>query len=283
MTESPLSLLLVLALAPPLFLLYRVYQMDKIEKEPPKLILKLFLFGVISTIPAAFLEGILISSLARYVSPYSYAFIFIENFFCVALVEELVKYVGLKLGSWKHPAFDYCFDGVVYAVTTSLGFAALENILYVTNNGVANALTRAVLSIPGHCIFGIFMGYFYGMAKYGYSHGFRKESKKYLWLAIIMPMILHGIYDFCLSTGNEVFIIIFFAYVIILDIFAIRSIRRFSRGDVRVADEPVMYTPVPPAQPTQMQPGPQQYVPRTPVPGESVSARNRDIEETGKF
>ncbi|MBR0373997.1 MAG: PrsW family intramembrane metalloprotease [Mogibacterium sp.] len=234
MSQEPIYLLLILALAPPLVLLYRVYKLDKIEKEPPKLIAKLFLFGVLSTIPAAFAENFLINGLVRVMSPYSYAFIFVENFFCVALVEELVKYVGLKLGSWKHPAFDYCFDGVVYAVTTSLGFAALENVLYVLQYGVSNALTRAVLSIPGHCIFGIFMGYYYGMAKYGAVHGFTAKSKQFLRLAIIVPMTLHGIYDFCLSTGSDIFIYIFLAYVVVLDIFAIRSIRKFSKSDTRL-------------------------------------------------
>lgn len=147
-----MTILLLAALLPPLFLMIKIYKLDKVEKEPGGLIVKLLIFGVLTTIPAAFLEGFLISLVGGVISPKTTLFILVENFFCVGLVEEGVKYFALKKGSWNHPAFNYTFDGIVYAVAVSIGFAAAENVLYVMEYGMATAGVRAVTSIPGHCI-----------------------------------------------------------------------------------------------------------------------------------
>ena len=155
------------ALIPPLYLIRYIYKLDKIESEPRGLLVKLFILGALSTLPAMLLE-IVFSAVTEgmTVSGSEIWYLLAENFIGVALMEECVKYLALRLGSWRHPAFDYRFDGIVYAVTTSLGFAALENILYAFSFGLGTTLFRAVTSIPGHAIFGIYMGYYYGMAKY---------------------------------------------------------------------------------------------------------------------
>jgi RsiW-degrading membrane proteinase PrsW (M82 family) len=157
----------------------------------------------------------------------------IMNFIIVAGAEEGFKFLVLKKITWKNRNFDYRFDGVIYAVAVSLGFAALENIMYVAEGGLSVALPRALLAIPGHCIFGIFMGNYYGMAKQFSMYGEGRE-KKYLILAVLHPMLMHGFYDFCLSTGSDIFGIIFFIYVIVLDIFAFRSIKKMASGDIRL-------------------------------------------------
>lgn len=121
-----MTILLLAALLPPLFLMIKIYKLDKVEKEPGGLIVKLLLFGVLTTVPAAFLESVLIGAVGSVISPKTTLFILVENFFCVGLVEEGVKYFALKKGSWNHPAFNYTFDGIVYAVAVSIGFAAAE-------------------------------------------------------------------------------------------------------------------------------------------------------------
>ena len=229
-----MRILLAAAVIPPLYLLFVIYRMDKIEKEPASLILKLFVIGCVVVVPAALIESYVIEGLAMVVRPATIPFLLIENFLCVALVEELVKYLGLKLGSWRNPAFNYCFDGVIYAVTVSLGFAAAENIGYVASYGISVAVTRALTAIPGHCIFGIFMGYYYGMAKYAASHGDKGRASTYRVLAVVMPMIIHGFYDFCASSGYDILIMVFFAYIIILDIYAIRAVKRYARNDTEI-------------------------------------------------
>lgn len=226
-----MTILLTAALVPPLFLLIQVYRMDKVEKEPKSLIVKLFLFGVLTTIPAAIVESLAEGVLSGILSKETVLFILIDNFLCVGLVEELVKYIALKGVSWNHPAFNYTFDGIVYAVSVSIGFAAAENILYVQEGGLSTAAIRAVTSIPGHCIFAIYMGIAYSLAKYYETRGDLKLRQKYLNRALLIPMLLHGFYDFCASMDSGIWATVFLAFVIVLDVVAYRKVREMERED----------------------------------------------------
>ena len=227
-----MSFLILLAVIPPVFLLWKIYNLDKIEKEPRSLILRLFIFGAITVFPAMFIEIILSDhALAMVLSPTSILYIAIENFIIVAGTEEFLKRFVLKRVTWNNPNFNYCFDGVVYAVASSLGFAALENIFYIVDTGISTAIMRAVLSIPGHCIFGIYMGYHYGLAKHCEHIGDEEGKSYHLRLSLITPVLLHGLYDFCLSTGYDILIFVFFVYVIVLDVVAYRAIKRMASED----------------------------------------------------
>ncbi|MGI6736822.1 MAG: PrsW family intramembrane metalloprotease [Anaerovoracaceae bacterium] len=207
--------------------------MDKIEKEPTGLLVRLFLLGALSTVPAIILEqlGTVIFLDGLIGSETSMTAMVVDNFFIVGLSEELCKRFVLRRTTWGHPAFDHCFDAVVYAVVVSLGFAALENIFYVFDTGLGTALLRAVTSIPGHCIFGIYMGHYYGMAKVAAYHADFAKSKSQMHKSLWVPAFLHGFYDFTASSSNDVLLVIFFVYIVVLDIFAIRSVRKYSRED----------------------------------------------------
>ena len=149
--------LLLAALVPAAFLMVQVYRLDRIEKEPAGLLLKLALFGALSGLAAGAIEGALTRVLDVTLGG-GMLRLMLENFLAVALVEEACKrWVVLKF-AWRHPAFDYRFDAVVYCVFSALGFAALENILYVAEYGFAVAVSRALLSVPGHCFFDVYMG-----------------------------------------------------------------------------------------------------------------------------
>ena len=161
-----MNLLVLIALLPAAALAVYIYRKDAIEQEPLRLLLKLAGFGALSCVPAALAELVLSNLIKLAGIPLdSYLGSFLEAFFVAALCEELVKFFFLNRQTWKHPAFDYQFDAIVYAVTLSLGFAALENVEYVLQYGLGTGLLRAVTSVPGHAIFGVFMGYFYGYAK----------------------------------------------------------------------------------------------------------------------
>ena len=137
--------LLLAALVPAAFLMVQVYRLDRIEKEPAGLLLKLVLFGALSGLAAGAIEGALTRVLDVTLGGDMLRLV-LENFLAVALVEEACKrWVVLKF-AWNHPAFDYRFDAVVYCVFSALGFAALENILYVAEYGFAVAVSRALLS-----------------------------------------------------------------------------------------------------------------------------------------
>ncbi len=231
-----MDLLLIAAIVPPLILLVYIYRMDRVEKEPVGLIVKLVIFGILSVIPTAFVETVLNSFLIQGVFAGMTGVLVraIEYFLCVALVEEGFKYLFLKLGSWRHPAFDYCFDAVVYAVTVSLGFALFENIGYVSQFGIEVAGLRAVTAIPGHCIFGIFMGHFYGLAKMAEADGNEGVKRSMLKKALWVPVLLHGFYDFAASSGTAMMTLVFFAFIIVVDVIAYRQIKAYAASDTKV-------------------------------------------------
>ena len=149
----------------------------------------------------------------------------------VAFAEEGFKYLILKLRTWKSPEFDCQFDGVVYAVFVSLGFALWENIGYVLSYGISAALIRAVTAIPGHACFGVFMGVMYGLAKRYALAGEEKKSKLYRQLAVIVPALLHGTYDFIATIDGEGYGWIFVVFIIAVFIWAFLLVRKTARKD----------------------------------------------------
>lgn len=223
---------LFIAVLPAIILMYIVYQQDKIEQEPPRLLLKLFMMGVASTLFASILEIIgQMLLMVVFADPYSVAARLVLYFVIVAGAEEGGKFLFLYTMTWRHPAFNYRFDGVVYSVFVTLGFAALENIKYMFDFGSSVLLPRAFLAIPLHCIAGVFMGHHYGKAKYEERRGNQGAKSLQLFLSLAVPILIHGFYDFA-ATGESVLIsIVFFLFVIVVDIIAILSVKRYSRED----------------------------------------------------
>ena len=234
-----MDLLSIITMGPPIFLLFMIYRADRVEKEPTGLLFKLFVLGMLSCLPAAFIESFLISALDVIMPDSTLLYIAIVNFLIVGMAEEGVKYVVLKTQTWKHKAFDYRFDGIVYAAVVSLGFAFFENMFYVFGDESAFFIAgmRAVTSIPGHCTFGIMMGYYYGQAKYAEKHGNMQECRQYLKMAYLIPLLLHGFYDFILSTDYEILFFVFIVYVIWLDLRAYRKVKDSAKFDTPVQEQ----------------------------------------------
>ena len=219
------------ALLPPLFLLRYIYRLDRVEPEPPRLLVLLFVLGMLSVLPAMLLE-IAFSAVLESVHLSPVLVLILDNFVVVALAEEGCKFFFLKMRTWKHEAFNYRFDGIVYAAVVSLGFAAAENVLYVFEYGLSIALVRALTSIPGHAIFGIYMGYFYGVAKHAQlTQEDPAFHRRFLRFALLVPILLHGFYDMMLSTENDYMILVFIVYLIILNVAAWRFLKRNARED----------------------------------------------------
>ena len=227
--------LLLAALVPAAFLMVQVYRLDRIEKEPAGLLLKLALFGALSGLAAGAIEGALTRVLDVTLGG-GMLRLMLENFLAVALVEEACKrWVVLKF-AWRHPAFDYRFDAVVYCVFSALGFAALENILYVAEYGFAVAVSRALLSVPGHCFFAVYMGIYLGQAKMAeramqryYIELPDETPGQYLRASLLVPTLLHGFWDFSLSVGGWLMTILFYLFVLVFFIDAYRKLR-FAAG-----------------------------------------------------
>jgi RsiW-degrading membrane proteinase PrsW (M82 family) len=122
------------------------------------------------------------------------------SFFGAAIPEEVAKFFILWMVLRKNPYFDEKMDGIVYAVCVSLGFAAVENIMYLFSNidtFLAVGVSRAIFSVPGHFCFGILMGYYYSLAKF-YPHSPKRNKA----LILVAPILVHGIYDSILFSIN---------------------------------------------------------------------------------
>ncbi|MCR5385534.1 MAG: PrsW family intramembrane metalloprotease, partial [Treponema sp.] len=225
----------------PVFLVFRyVYKHDKIEPEPIGFVLKVMLYGALFALPCGFIEGILVSRIASIWGENTIEFAFYENFFGVALIEELSKLLAFRVLVWKNDNFNFRYDGIVYAVAASLGFAALENICYVMRFGTEVSIGRAIFSIPGHAAFGIFMGYYLSRAKNcALKHNYF-GLVFFMIFAIAVPVAIHGAYDFLLSepARNADYAKYFLVFVIILDILAWRKIKHEFRTDRRLGPKP---------------------------------------------
>lgn len=233
--------LVFLAVIPGIYLLIKVYKLDHVEKEPKGLLALLLLFGMLSVIPTVLVEMLAEAFLLIFFDEGSVIFNLLEYFLGVALVEEFFKYLAMRIPTWKHKAFNYRFDAVVYAVAATIGFAVVENIMYCIDGGISTALMRMILGVPGHVIYAIFMGYYYGLAKKYHTLGWKKKSKRYRRLAIWVPVLIHGFDDFCLMSENVWLLLLYFGYLIILYIFAFTFEKRMAKNDERITFRLIPY------------------------------------------
>ena len=240
--------LLLLALAPAAILLHYVWKKDK-SKEPTKLLVKLILLGALACIPAGFIELFLDNLIKEFFKTGTYPYYFVSAFIGVALIEEGFKFVSMYQYTHKNKEFDGLFDGMIYAIFVSLGFAAFENVFYVMDSGVSTALARAVMAVPGHMFFAVFMGYNYSMwhtyklcdesEKYFANLNMIKirppkyKYKHYLFLSLLLPTLVHGFYDFCLFTENETLALVLLATMVVLYISCFARIKKLSKADMQ--------------------------------------------------
>jgi RsiW-degrading membrane proteinase PrsW (M82 family) len=149
----------------------------------------------------------------------------------VAVSEEGAKLFFLKKYSWKQPHFNYMFDGIVYSVFVSLGFAAFENLKYVFDYGLSVALSRAFLAVPAHMAFAVFMGIFYGRARWYEGQGHSAAAKSNLALAFLSAVLFHGFYDSCLMVGTALSMAVFAGFVVFMYIFVSRVVKTAAAED----------------------------------------------------
>ena len=226
-------LYLAAAIGPAAVLLYYIYQKDKADREPSKLLFRLFVGGVLSAALAVILEyasEYLEYALLGNSGPYNMYAIF--EACMVGVIEEGSKYLFLKKISWRNPAFNYLFDGIVYAVFVSLGFAAIENVLYVLQYKTADVMIqRAILTIPAHMSFAVYMGLFYSRARLFFKRGDKGASRLNLRAGFCAAALLHAFYDGCLMVDMEYSFLVFCVFVAVLDYLVFRTIRKESRAD----------------------------------------------------
>jgi protease PrsW len=181
--------LLALALAPGVAIVIYIYLKDKHEPEPLSLLLISFLYGVLSTAVTLFIS--LPLDFIFLINEQNVVHQFGNAFFKVALVEEFSKFLFIRFILYNNKNFNEPFDGIVYACMVGMGFATLENIIYVFQYGAPTGFIRIFTAVPAHATFAVLMGYFLGKAKF--TH--RKELY-YSFLALLIPTAFHGAYDY---------------------------------------------------------------------------------------
>ena len=256
-------LLTIAGIIPAAVLCIYIYKKDRAEKEPAGLLLLLLGLGVVICFPAMLAESVLdyiiqtifephfttVNGIAVIPDPVIHRiYNAVMYFLNVALVEEGLKFLALVFATKNNKNFNSLFDGLIYSVFVSLGFAGFENILYVTNYGSANALVRAVMSVPAHMFFSIFMGYYYSMwhmkikarklelnlKQYGViPQGAPEYScKKDIALCLIVPILAHGLYDYSCSVGSLSAELIFYGFLIFMYFFCFKRIKKMSSMDM---------------------------------------------------
>ncbi|MDA3893081.1 MAG: PrsW family glutamic-type intramembrane protease [Salinivirgaceae bacterium] len=200
--------LLLISVAPVFVILAYIYYRDKYEKEPLSLLLEGLLAGGVIVLPIVYFEQL--------IDPIGYDFGQIPSavwtaFMVAALVEEAFKFFAVYILIWRNPNFNERFDGIVYAVFVSLGFALVENVMYVFGNpdGLRVGLSRAITAVPAHAIFGIMMGYWLGFAKFIPS-----KRVVYMISAFAYPFLFHGIYDFILMSRHKILLMLFAPFLV---------------------------------------------------------------------
>ncbi|MFO0563289.1 MAG: PrsW family glutamic-type intramembrane protease [Polyangiales bacterium] len=189
------QILMVSAVVPSMLLIWYFRSRDA-NPEPAAVLWKTFGLGVLTVIPVLMVALPIGSAIEGVQDPVLSGFL--KAFLTAAGPEEFFKFTVVTLYCARHKEFDEPMDGVVYGATASLGFATLENVLYVSSGGLGVAVMRALLAVPGHAFMGAVMGYFVGQAKFRPA-----EKSKLLALGYFVPFLLHGLYDWPLLSMKE--------------------------------------------------------------------------------
>ncbi|MGE6489864.1 glutamic-type intramembrane protease PrsW [Paenisporosarcina sp. NPDC076898] len=181
-------LLLSVAIAPGLALFSYFYLRNQISAEPSRTLFHTFIYGAILTFPILFIQHV-------FEIEHIFQSMFLRNVLFTSLLEEFFKWLILVMAIYQHVEFDDPYDGILYGASVSLGFATVENILYIFTFGMDSAFLRALLPVSSHAIFGVVMGYYLGRAKFALS----ESSKPLLFIALLAPFSLHMVYNGILS------------------------------------------------------------------------------------
>ena len=207
-----------------------IYKKDK-NKEPTRLLIKLFVGGVLSCFLTFFITEVITVFIPFFGSDpqkLSALELIPYVFIGIALIEETSKFIFVYKFSFNEIDFDELYDGLLYAGFVALGFDCFENLAYVYSSGISVGILRAVLAVPGHFCDGIMMGYFLGNAKYHSLHNNDSKKKLNLFYAILVPMLMHGFYDYCLFAQLDLLLILFFIFVIVTYIYVSKKIKKIS-------------------------------------------------------
>lgn len=218
--------LILLALLPSLILATIILIYDRFEREPLRMLIKVFFFGALAVFPAFIAE-----MLGGFINFFGNSLIgiAIEAYIVVGLSEEFFKRWAVLRHAYHSPEYNERLDGIVYCAFAALGFAAAENIGYVLTTYEAYpsiVWIRAISAVPVHLMVGITMGYYLSLSKYSTSEAEAARNKR---RSLMVPVLLHGTYDFILFLQIPVLLLVLIPFVIYLWVSGIKKLNRFYR------------------------------------------------------
>jgi protease PrsW len=185
-------ILFALSIAPGIAISLYIFFRDEYNQEPRRHLVISFFLGIVSALPAVLLQMLLLPLQEKHMTDSIFSII-VKSFIIIAFSEEWCKYIMVRFYAFRQPEFDEPFDGIVYAVMVSMGFATIENIGYVMEQGLATAIVRMFLSVPAHACFAVLMGFYMGKAK------FKPHARfSYLMRGLLFAVFFHGFFDFFL-------------------------------------------------------------------------------------
>lgn len=224
-----MNYILIAALAPVAMLLYYIYRKDEFQKEPVKEVLKAFGLGILSVFVSLMISGPL-GAFGLYPEEQETIWDGIAiSFFGAAIPEEIAKFLMFWLLVRRNRYFDEHMDGIVYAAAVSLGFAGLENIMYLfsAEDWVSTGIARALFSVPGHCFFGILMGYYYSLVRFDPITPLINR----FWV-LGAPILAHGIFDSILFASDVLPQVLSLVLMIVFIVFC-NSLRKQASKRIR--------------------------------------------------
>ncbi|EMA33441.1 PrsW family intramembrane metalloprotease [Haloarcula japonica] len=250
----------ILSAVPALGLAAYIYYADVTTQEPLTLLVGTFLLGVLFAGFAGVLNGFLgepvqiIGSGFGLVPFLGQVFVF---FLIVGPVEETVKLLAVRLYAFRDNRFDAVVDGAVYGAAAGLGFATIENALYITQNAEmatgtvellaasSNITAVRALAGPGHVIYSAFAGYYLGLAKFNPD-----DAGPIVLKGLLIASLIHAVYNtlagpvtaIVATIYNVDFLVAFFGFVIVYDSFfgllLLKKVHAYRRAYKRAHEDP---------------------------------------------
>ena len=201
------------AIAPSLALLSYFYLRNEMSTEPRKTLLQAFIYGAIITFPIMFIQYVMQEEQAV-------ANGILSTVVIASILEEFFKWLIIFIVILKHVEFDDPYDGILYGAAVSLGFATVENVLYLLSFGIDQALIRAILPVSSHALFGVVMGYYFGKGKFSTT----TRSREFYALALFGPLVLHVCYN-SIFLLEESFMYAMLPFMLFLWWFGLRKVK----------------------------------------------------------
>lgn len=206
-------LILSAAIAPGIALLSYFYMRNEMSTEPRRTLVHAFIYGAIVTFPILFVQFVLEEEGA-------FSSVFVSNVLFTSLIEEFFKWLIIFMLILRHIEFDDPYDGILYGAAVSLGFATVENVIYIVSFGLETAFMRAFLPVSSHALFGVVMGYYFGQGKFSTEN----RQREYIALALFAPVGLHLMYNSIMML-EEYFLYAILPFMFFLWWFALRKVK----------------------------------------------------------